>query len=134
MLAPKNWCFNMITRDHTQVNWLEKLKFETLQWPAQSPDLSPIESIWNVSKMRLKAPRPRPHSNSDISNAFHKLYSVLDDEIRWKTIELFRKKCEECVRIDGYPVKYPAKFKAATMKNHHTDYDSSTSEDSEYID
>jgi hypothetical protein len=42
--------------------WLGKQKFKTMEWPPQSPDLSPIELVWNILKMRLKATRPRPRS------------------------------------------------------------------------
>ena len=33
--------------------------YEVLNWPPQSPDLSPIENIWNVMKMRMKALRDK---------------------------------------------------------------------------
>ena len=37
-------------------------RYEVLDWPPQSLDLSPIEYIWNVMKMRLKAMRDQDHA------------------------------------------------------------------------
>ena len=36
-------------------NWLDENEIETLQWPAQSPDLNPIENLWDHIKWKLSA-------------------------------------------------------------------------------
>ena len=41
-------------------NYLRRKRWETLDWPPQSPDLSPIEWFWNILKMKIKAMDPRP--------------------------------------------------------------------------
>lgn len=33
--------------------YLSKQPFETIQWPARSPDLNPIENIWGLIKDRV---------------------------------------------------------------------------------
>ncbi len=35
-------------------NWIEDHNITLLDWPAQSPDLSPIEHLWIHTKDRLK--------------------------------------------------------------------------------
>ena len=42
--------------------FLDAQSYETLAWPPQSPDLSPIEWVWNIIKMKMKTLRPRPRT------------------------------------------------------------------------
>ncbi|KAK3520859.1 hypothetical protein QTP70_034723 [Hemibagrus guttatus] len=38
--------------------WLKKTKMKTLEWPSQSPDLSPIEMLWHDLKKVVHARKP----------------------------------------------------------------------------
>jgi hypothetical protein len=38
--------------------WLASQPFQRLPWPAQSPDMSPIECLWNKMKLALHNSRP----------------------------------------------------------------------------
>ncbi|KAK3528815.1 hypothetical protein QTP70_011602 [Hemibagrus guttatus] len=38
--------------------WLKKNKMKTLEWPSQSPDLSPIEMLWHDLKKVVHAQKP----------------------------------------------------------------------------
>lgn len=62
-------------------SWFETQKLKVMDWPAQSPDLNPIENLWNELERRYKARQIRP-KNCD------ELFAVLEEE--WKRIPLER--------------------------------------------
>jgi hypothetical protein len=81
--------------------FLAAQRFETLNWPPQSPDLSPIEWVWNQIKMKMKALVPRPRTPSQIKEAIHNIWLELDDNSRKKTCATFRSRLKECITNKG---------------------------------
>ena len=46
-----------------------KIGVEELDWPTQSPDLNPVEHLWDELERRLRAKPNRPTSVPDLTNA-----------------------------------------------------------------
>ena len=49
--------------------WFVKIGVEELDWPAQSPDLNPIDNLWDELERRLQGRPNHPTSVPDLTNA-----------------------------------------------------------------
>lgn len=87
-------------------NWFKKNKVNVLKWPAQSPDLNPIEHLWQHLKRQLNAYEVPPAG-------IHELWEQV--QVEWEKIPK-----EVCVNlIESMPRRIQAVIKA---KGGHTKY------------
>jgi DDE superfamily endonuclease len=79
-------------------NWIVNLKH-----PAQSPDLNPIEAIWNIIKQRLR--HRIFYSDEEIKQALQEEWSKITmTEVR-KRITQMPSRCRRLTRNSGGPIK-----------------------------
>ncbi|GFU72300.1 transposable element Tc1 transposase [Trichonephila clavipes] len=76
--------------------------FQTLPWPARSPDLSPVEHVWD----QLKRQMPSCHSVHDLELAVQDLWAHLpQDNIRC-LINSVPDRVAACIAAGGGPTRY----------------------------
>ena len=59
-------------------DYLEDNNITVLPWPARSPDLSPIEHLWDILGRRVKA--RQPESTETLSNALVEEWNAIPQE------------------------------------------------------
>jgi hypothetical protein len=84
--------------------WLEGQGIPILQWPPNSPDLSPIENIWQVMKDRLE--KRGPFSRAVWKDEIVKEWSSINDDLRSVLINSLKRRFELCIEADGDVIKY----------------------------
>lgn len=86
--------------------WKRDNDIETLPWPAQSPDMNPIENLWDELERQVRARKPLPKNREE-------LWSVLQEE--WGKIEIHKlqnlvnsmpNRIKAVLNSKGNPTKY----------------------------
>lgn len=75
-----------------------------LKWPSQSPDLNPIENLWEIVDRKL---RTRTYSNKDdLLAGLQEQWVNLDMNIIDKLIESMPRRCQAVIDNNSYFTKY----------------------------
>ena len=70
-----------------------------LEWPAKSPDLSPIEQVWDYLKKRT-AGKVFIDENQ-LFNYLRQLWDAIPDDVIHNIYSSFLARCKVCVQIEG---------------------------------
>lgn len=87
-------------------NYLEEVQINTMEWPANSPDLNPIENLWDILGRRLRATPIQPNNLQEVGERLIQIWRELDqNEIRQLILSMDRR-CEAVIRGRGGNTRY----------------------------
>ncbi|XP_070962114.1 ataxin-2 homolog [Oncorhynchus clarkii lewisi] len=86
--------------------WFVELGVEELDWPAQSPDLNPIEHLWDELERRLRARPNRPASVPDLTNALVAEWKQVPTAMFQHLVESLPRRVEAVIAAKGGPTPY----------------------------
>lgn len=90
-----------ITRDY-----LNAVGINTLDWPACSPDLNPIEHLWDELKRRLHARRPRPASLNELRQFLQEEWENLQQDFIGNLIGSMPRRLQAVIQARGGHTRY----------------------------
>jgi hypothetical protein len=77
-----------------------------LPWPAQSPDLNPIEHLWNHLKTRLEEYEEAPKEMGELWERVDKEWNEIEPEVCQNLIESMPRRVEAVIQAKGGYTKY----------------------------
>lgn len=86
--------------------WFEDKAIEVLGWPAQSPDLNPIEHLWNHVKKQLKKYPQAPKGVHQLWERVVEEWEAIEPEVCQKLIESMPARIEAVIKAKGGHTKY----------------------------
>jgi hypothetical protein len=87
-------------------NWLTEQKLNVLPWPANSPDLNPIENVWQKMKFVINRSNPRPKNKNELMDLITKVWDEFSLGDCRNLIESMPKRINLVLKSKGYPTKY----------------------------
>ena len=79
---------------------------EILDWPAQSPDLNPIEHVWSELKHHLDAYKTCPTTKEELANRISTEWNKFTKEDCCRYIDSMPKRIEAVIKSKGGPTTY----------------------------
>ena len=77
-----------------------------LDWPAQSPDLNPIENLWRIMKLRISQRRHRISSIQEMEAVLQEEWDRLTPADWVNVVGSFAKRCKEVIKNHGGATHY----------------------------
>lgn len=93
-------------RAHVAVNFLAQHGVVSLPWPAKSPDLNPIEHLWDILGRCVRALQPQPADLPQLAAALQQEWRRLPRETIRRLIRSMPSRCRCCIDARGGHTKY----------------------------
>ncbi|GFW56618.1 transposable element Tc3 transposase [Trichonephila clavipes] len=86
--------------------YLENHGFERMEWPARSPDLNPIEHLWDYLGREVAALNPPPRSLHELKQGLLCVWSSLPIPVSDNLINSLGNRCRQYIQVRGGHIPY----------------------------
>ena len=88
-----------IHKAHATIDLLKKMDLIILNWPANSPDLNPIENIWSLLKNRIG--KHFPKTREEVKAAVEKEWNLLKDTEMFDFVKSMKERLQAVIDAEG---------------------------------
>lgn len=96
-------------RPHTATvvrQYLEEVDVPVMAWPARSPDLNPIEHLWDELKKRIRARNVAPTNVTELQTALKEEWDSIPQEFVVSLIGSMKRRMEAVIKARGGNTQY----------------------------
>jgi hypothetical protein len=87
-------------------DYLTQQNVDLLPWPAVSPDLSPIEHVWDEMERRLRHLPNQPVTLAEMGPALIRIWNNIPQAFFNNLIRSMRRRCQACINANGGHTRY----------------------------
>lgn len=84
--------------------WLRTNGIEVLSWPAQSPDLNPIENLWG--DIKRKVAETKPSNNHELWQVVQEAWNQITPKRCQDLVNSMPRRCKAVLKNKGFTTKY----------------------------
>lgn len=93
-------------RAKTVATWIKENKIRALEnWPGQSPDINPIENLWNLMKQAVRKRMPKSRTEL-IAAVIYSWNHVIKKETIEKLVDSMPRRLQAVIAAKGFATKY----------------------------
>ena len=85
---------------------LEEVEVPVMAWPARSPDLNPIEHLWDELKKRVRSRNTAPTRLGEIQIAIHEEWDRIPQDFIKKLISSMKRRMQAVIQARGGNTSY----------------------------
>ncbi len=85
-------------------SWFNDHGVTVLDWPANSPDLNPIENLWGIVKRKMRD--TRPNNANELKATVKETWASIPPQQCHKLITSMPRRIEAVIKAKGAPTKY----------------------------
>ena len=85
--------------------WMQSHRVVQMNWPAQSPDLNPIENLWHRINEIIAKNKPS-NKRELIENIIQAWYHIVTREELRNLVQSMPRRCKAVIQNKGFPTKY----------------------------
>lgn len=77
-----------------------------MEWPAQSPDLNPIENLWSHLESRIRARATKPKNRRELASFLKEEWEQINSNFTSKLVNSMPRRIAEVIRAKGGHIPY----------------------------
>ena len=93
-------------RAHIVRNFLQQQGVDCMDWPARSPDLAPIENLWDLLGRRVRENHPPPANVQELLRLLQQEWLNIPQGTLVNLVQSMRRRCQECIAAHGGHTHY----------------------------
>jgi transposase len=91
-------------RSKIAMKWKQDNNVRKLPWPSMSPDLNPIENVWDILKMKIG--RKKIRTLKGLKSEIKKDWNRLTPELARKLVDSVRNRLSDVIKAEGDYILY----------------------------
>ena len=95
-----------IHKSKLTMKFFENSEINLMKWPGQSPDLNPIEHLWDELERRIRKQKPPPKSEAELFRLLQKEWEEIPESVYQNLILSMNNRVKAVLTAKGYATKY----------------------------
>jgi transposase len=88
------------------MSFFENSEISVMNWPGQSPDLNPIEHLWDELERRIRKREPPPKNERELATFLQEEWEKIPPSIYQNLVLSMNKRVAAVLKAGGYATKY----------------------------